>query len=124
VNTAPQAAQETPVRRVEAGDPLLGEALEAARDYRGDVTIELVDGGLVEGFLYDRSAGTHAAARKVRLLPKDGGPRQSIAEDRIRSLAFTGKDAAAGKTWENWVRRYAEKRLKGEAASIESETLD
>jgi hypothetical protein len=39
-------------------------------------------------------------------------------------LCFTGKDAAAGKTWENWMRRYAEKKLKGEAADIESETLD
>jgi len=30
----------------------------------------------------------------------------------------------AGKTWENWVRRYAEKRLAGEKACIESEKLD
>lgn len=117
-------SEETPVRRVAATDPHFGEALEAARDYRGDVSLELADGSVVEGFVYDRSPGATASVRKVRLLPKDGGPRQSIVEDRIRGLAFTGKDAAAGKTWENWVRRYAEKRLKGEAASIESENLD
>lgn len=120
----PQVASETPVRRVEAGDPLFADALEAARDYRGDVTLELRDGAVVEGFVYDRSSGGTPAERKVRLLPRDGGARQSIAEDRIRSVAFTGKDAAAGKTWENWVRRYAEKRLKGESASIESDSLD
>ncbi len=112
------------VRRVAAGDPLFVEALEAARDYRGDVTIELVDGAVIEGFVYDRSSGATPAQRKIRLLPCDGGARQSIAEDRIRSVAFTGKDAAAGRTWENWVRRYAEKRLKGESASIESDSLD
>ena len=110
------------VRRVAAADGVaFGEALEAARDYRGDVTLELEDGSTVEGFLYDRSSGPD---RKVRMLPKDGGARVTISETRLRAIAFTGKDAAAGKTWENWVKRYAEKRLAGEAASIESEKLD
>jgi hypothetical protein len=45
-----------------------------------------------------------------------------VALRDIRTLAFTGKDAASGKTWDNWVRRYAAKKLAGEAASIESET--
>ena len=31
---------------------------------------------------------------------------------------------AEGKTFENWVRRYAEKKLAGETASIESEELE
>ena len=115
-------AEQGEVRRVTSDDrSALSEAIEAARDFRGDVTLELTDGTSVEGFLYDRSAG---ADRKVRLLPKDGGPRVSIEESRLRAIAFTGKDAAAGKTWENWVRRYAEKRLAGESASIESEKLD
>ena len=110
------------MRRVAAADGVaFGEALEAARDYRGDVTVELEDGSTVEGFLYDRSSGPD---RKVRMLPKDGGARVTISETRLRAIAFTGKDAAAGKTWENWVKRYAEKRLAGEAASIESEKLD
>jgi LAS superfamily LD-carboxypeptidase LdcB len=39
-------------------------------------------------------------------------------------LEFTGKDTAAGKTWENWVRRYVEKRLAGEQANIDAEVLD
>ena len=48
----------------------------------------------------------------------------TLAQSTIASISFTGKDAAAGKTWENWMRRYAEKKLKGEAAGIESEPLD
>jgi hypothetical protein len=99
-------------------------ALEAARDFRGDVTVELFDGITVEGFLYDRRTGASEAERKIRLLPKDGGSRQSISEATIAAIAFTGKDAAAGKTWENWVKRYAEKRMAGEKACIESERLD
>jgi len=113
------------IRRVEATDcEALDEALIAARDLRGDVTLYLTDGSQVEGFLYDRSLGHSSAQRKVRMLPKDGGTRLSITEDRIAAVAFTGKDTAAGKTWENWVKRYAEKRLKGEKACIEAEKLD
>ena len=112
-------------RRVLASDAsAFGAAIEAARDFRGDVTLELVDGTQIEGFVYDRSQGASASLRKVRMLPKDGGARRSFAEDSIAAVSFTGKDAAAGKTWENWVRRYAEKRLKGEKACIESEKLD
>lgn len=124
MTSAPAGVGSEPVeaRRVGAEDAAaFGDALEAARDFRGDVTLELDDGTSVEGFLYDRSSGPE---RKIRLLPKDGGARVTIAERRLRAVAFTGKDAAAGKTWENWVKRYAEKRLAGEAASIESEKLD
>jgi hypothetical protein len=122
--STPAEATEAP-RRVPASDAAaFGAALEAARDFRGDVTLELLDGTQVEGFVYDRSQGTSAATRKVRMLPKDGGARRSFVEDSIAAVSFTGKDAAAGKTWENWVRRYAEKRLKGEKACIESEKLD
>ncbi len=111
--------------RIDRKDPAAFEAaLEAARDFRGDVTVELRDGTAVEGFLYDRKPGPTEADRMVRLLPKDGGTRQSISEASIAAIAYTGKDAAAGKTWENWVKRYAEKRLAGEKACIESEKLD
>ena len=113
------------VRRVDRSDAAaLADALDAARDYRGDITLELADGTVVEGFLYDRTQGRTAADRRVRMLPKDGGTRVTVTEDRVVAVAFTGKDAAAGKTWENWVRRYAEKRLAGEKACIESEKLD
>jgi hypothetical protein len=52
------------------------------------------------------------------------GERRTISYDRIARLEFSGKDTAAGKTWENWVRRYVEKRLAGERASIDAEPLD
>ena len=39
-------------------------------------------------------------------------------------VMITGKDTASGKTFENWIRKYAQKKLAGETASIESESLD
>jgi hypothetical protein len=60
----------------------------------------------------------------VRVMLVGGGEKQTIPYDRITRLAFSGKDTAAGKSWENWVRRYVEKRMAGEQASIESDPLD
>jgi hypothetical protein len=42
----------------------------------------------------------------------------------IGAIAFTGKDTAAGKTFENWVKRYWEKKAAGETnIQIEPEYL-
>jgi hypothetical protein len=48
----------------------------------------------------------------------------SIPYAEIAALAFTGRDTAAGKSWEAWVRKYWEKRAVGEAAAIEPEALE
>ena len=34
---------------------------------------------------------------------------------RHRALAFTGRDTAAGKSWEAWMKKYAEKKAAGES---------
>jgi hypothetical protein len=38
----------------------------------------------------------------------------AIAYIDIAGLAFTGRDAAAGKSWEAWVKKYMEKKAAGE----------
>lgn len=100
------------------------EALEKAFDYRGDVTLGLADGSEVTGYLFDRRRSAGLAASYVRLMtPKDDQPvKVSYAE--IRSVNFSGRDAAHGKSFETWVRKYVEKKLAGEAAGIDSESLD
>ncbi len=90
----------------------LREALEKAFDYRGDVTITRKDGRKVEGYLYDRRQGDSLETSLVRILPADGTPRQSVAFSDIGSLAFSGRDTAAGKSWEAWVRKYWEKKKR------------
>ncbi len=112
--------------KVDRADPdLLRRALDEAFHYRGDVTITLRNGGkMIDGYLFDRKEGVDLASSCVRVIPNDSNERLTISYDQIDAVEFSGKDAAAGKTWENWLKRYVEKRLKGEAASIESESLD
>ena len=99
-------------------------ALEKAFDYRGDVTITRKDGSVVEGYLYDRKQGPTLSDSLVRMLPSNGSPRVSISYSEIAALAFSGRDTAAGKSWEAWVRKYWEKRSAGETAQIEPEALE
>jgi hypothetical protein len=101
----------------------LREALEKAFDYRGDITITRKDGTKVEGYLFDRRQAKTLSESLVRILPPNG-PRVSVPYSDIAALAFTGRDPAAGKSWEAWVRKYWEKKASGETAEIEPEDLD
>ena len=89
-------------------------ALEKAFDYRGDITITRKDGSKIEGYLFDRRTGPTLAGSVVRQIPKDSNQKISISYEDIAGLAFTGRDPAAGKSWEAWVKRYAEKKAAGE----------
>ena len=103
----------------------LRNALEQAFDYRGDVSITRKDGAKIEGYIFDRSSGTGLADSFVRLLPKDGSPKIKIPYLEIAGVAFSGRDMAAGKTWENWVRHYWEKKAAGEKdISLQPEKLE
>ena len=90
------------------------EALEKAFDYRGDVTITLKSGERVDGYIFDRRSGKSLGDSVVRLYPKSGNQRVTISYADIAALAFTGKDTAAGKSWEAWMKKYAEKKAAGE----------
>lgn len=107
-----------------ASEEEIRDALEKAFDYRGDVTITRKDRTLVEGFVYDRKRGDTLEKSLVRVLPSNGSPRVSIPYSDIAALAFSGRDTAAGKSWEAWVRKYWQKRGAGEKAGIEPEVLD
>ena len=100
------------------------DALEKAFDYRGDVTITRKDGTVVEGYVYDCKGGDTLEKSLVRVLPSNGSPRVSIPYSEIAALAFSGRDTAAGKSWEAWVRKYWQKRAAGEKAAIEPEALE
>lgn len=102
----------------------LRSALEKAFDYRGDVTITRKDGSVVEGYLFDRRQGATLADSLVRVLPANGTPRVSIAYSDIAALVFSGRDTAAGKSWDSWVRKYWQKKAAGQTAAIEPEALE
>jgi hypothetical protein len=105
------------------------EALEKAFDYRGDVTLTRKDGTTVEGYLYDRRSEPTMEASLVRIIPtpKPGVPveRVMVSYADIAALQFTGRDTAAGKTFEAWIKKYWEKKAAGETnIQIEPEKLD
>ena len=103
----------------------LREALEKAFDYRGDVTLTIKDGKKIEGYIFDRVSGPTLVASFVRVLPKDSNQRQKISYADIAALAFSGRDPAAGKSWEAWVRKYWEKKAAGERGfGLQPESLE
>lgn len=90
------------------------QALEKAFDYRGDVTLTLKNGTQVEGYIFDRQSGATLADSRVRLFPKNFDSKITIPYSDIQALAFSGRDTAAGKSWEAWLRKYWEKKAAGE----------
>ena len=113
---APGTAHEN----LEGWAPVLGtdaevlDALEKAFDYRGDVTITCKDGSVIEGYIFDRKTGPSLAQSWVRLFPKDSPDKRSVPYSEISGLVFSGKDRAAGASWEAWVKKWNEKKAAGE----------
>ena len=108
-----------------ANETELRDALEKAFDYRGDVTLTQKDGSKIEGYIFDRVSGASLSASFVRILPKTGGGRLKIAYSDIAALVFSGRDPAAGKSWEAWVKKYWEKKQAGETnVELVPEKLD
>jgi hypothetical protein len=111
----PQLASESDVRAV----------IEKAFDYRGDVTVSRKDGSDLTGYLFDRRIGPTLGDSVVRLMLAGSRERPAIPYSEIAAISFTGRDTAAGKSYEAWVKKYWEKRAKGEKnISIEPEALE
>ena len=111
----PDLASEVDIRAV----------IEKAFDYRGDVTVSRKDGSQITGYLFDRRAGPTLDNSAIRLMLAESSDRPTIPYSEIAGLAFSGRDTAAGKSYEAWVRKYWEKRQKGEKnISIEPEELE
>ena len=100
-------------------------ALEKAFDYRGDVTLTLKDSSKIEGYIFDRVTGNSLGTSFVRLMPKNANQKLKIAYADIAALAFTGRDTAAGKSWEAWVLKYWEQKESGDGTlNLEPESLE
>jgi hypothetical protein len=97
-------------------------AMDQAFDYRGDVTIHTTDGRVIQGYVYDRRSD--GPEPQVRVIPTAGTERLRVPYAEIERLVFSGRDTAAGKSWETWLKKYQEKRAAGEKASIEAEPLE
>ena len=92
----------------------LKNALEKAFDYRGDITITLKSGEKIEAYIFNRQTGATLADSFVQYYTPKSDDKRKLAYDQIARLEFSGKDRAAGKHWEDWVKAYAEKKAAGE----------
>jgi hypothetical protein len=124
---APGTAHE----RLEGWNPSLASeeevrgALEKAFDYRGYITITRKDGSKIEGYLFDRRSAATLKDSLVRLYPKNSDEKVVVSYAEIAGLAFTGRDTAAGKSWEAWMKKYSEKKAAGEKdLSLHPEALE
>jgi hypothetical protein len=106
-----------------ASEEEVRSALEKAFDYRGDVTITSQDGSKITGYIFDRRSGDSLGTSFVRVMVGTG-EKVVVCYGDIAGLAFSGRDTAAGRSWEAWLRKYWEKRAVGEKISLAPESLE
>jgi hypothetical protein len=97
-----------------ASDDALRDALEKAFDYRGDVTLTLKSGERIEAYIFNRHAAVTLADSWVQYFAPGDPGKHKVSYAEIARIEFTGKDRAAGKHWEDWVKSYNEKKAAGE----------
>jgi hypothetical protein len=87
----------------------LAEVVEYAFDYRGNVTLIRRDGGELVGYLFNRNADVTEPF--VQLFDQEGEAHK-IAIEEIENIQFTGRDTAAGQSYEAWKRRKEEEKAE------------
>jgi hypothetical protein len=107
------------------GDEGLRDALEKAFDYRGDVTMTLKSGERIEAFIFNRATGATLADSYVQFFTPNATEKRKVSYVEIARLEFSGKDRAAGKHWEDWVKNYNQKKAAGEKnIALQPEALE
>ncbi|HUY95952.1 MAG TPA: hypothetical protein VMU71_11660 [Terracidiphilus sp.] len=97
-----------------ATDDEVRGALEKAFDYRGDVTITTKSGQKIEAYIFNRQTGATLADSWVEYFAPNVAQKQRLSYAEIARLEFSGKDRAAGKHWEDWVKAWNERKAAGE----------
>ncbi len=108
-----------------ANEDDLRQVLEKAFDYRGDVTLTLKSGEEIEAYIFNRQTGATLAESFVQYFTPKAEEKRKVSYADIARLEFSGKDRAAGKHWEDWVKAYNEKKAAGEKnIALHPEKLD
>jgi hypothetical protein len=98
----PEGSLEGWVPRI-GGALTLERVIELAFDYRGNTTVVRIDGTEVVGYLYNREASAPEPYIQV-FDDRDGDPVR-IPYREIRTINFTGRDTAHGKSYGAWLAR-------------------
>ncbi|MGA3136449.1 MAG: hypothetical protein ABSC88_10710 [Terracidiphilus sp.] len=114
-----------------ANEEDLRQALDKAFDYRGDVTLTLKSGERgeapekIEAYIFNRHTGLTLADSWVQYFTPNAPEKRKVSYAEIARIEFSGKDRAAGKHWEDWVKAYNEKKAAGEKGiALEPEALE
>jgi hypothetical protein len=90
----------------------LAEVVDLAFDYRGNTTIIKSDGTEIVGYLFNRNRELPEPYLQYFDLAGNGPFKLLYSE--IQNIKFTGKDPAAGNSWQAWLeRKEKEKAEKG-----------
>ncbi|MBI3030915.1 MAG: hypothetical protein HYY64_15530 [Candidatus Rokubacteria bacterium] len=90
----------------------LAEVIDLAFDYRGNTTVVRVDGTEIEGYVFNRNRD--APEPFIQIFDVAGNGPIRIPCSEIRNIRFTGRDMAAGNSWQAWLER--REREKAEKA--------
>jgi hypothetical protein len=86
----------------------LARLVDLAFDYRGNTTVVKRDGTELHGYVFNRD--TDAPVPYLEMFDAEGGGPYRVIYADVRTIHFTGKDTAAGKSYAAWLaRRQAEK---------------
>jgi hypothetical protein len=108
-----------------ASEADLQVALEKAFDYRGDISLTFKSGEKVEAYVFNRHTGSSLADSYVQYFASNAPDKKKATYADIARIEFSGKDRAAGKHWEAWVKKYTEKKAAGETnIALMPEALD
>jgi hypothetical protein len=108
-----------------ASEADLQVALEKAFDYRGDISLTFKSGEKVEAYVFNRNTGSNLADSYVQYFASNAPDKRKASYADIARIEFSGKDRAAGKHWEAWVKKYSEKKAAGETnIALMPEALD
>jgi hypothetical protein len=97
-----------------ATDDDLRQAMNKALDYRGDVTLTLKSGERIEAFIFNCHSGATLVESWVQYYTPSAPEKRKVGYADIVRIEFSGKDRAAGKHWEDWVKAYNAKKAAGE----------
>ena len=108
---------------LEGWEPVVGQdvsldrLVDLAFDYRGDVTLAKADGSELVGYLFNRERNVPEPF--VQMFDRAGNGPFMVKYAEIRAIRFTGKDTAAGQSYE----AYQKRKAQGKAAPEAGDTL-
>jgi len=88
----------------------LSEVIDLAFDYRGNTTVVKTDGAELYGYIFNRNADVPEPF--VQMFDASGAGPFRILYSEIRNIKFTGKDAAAGRSFAAWVQRKEQEKAE------------